>query len=151
LERSLKYKGYDIYTAESANAAFEILQVEAIDLIVTDEKMPGLSGTDLLSVVRRVHPEIIRIMLTGVSDMEVIKNAVNKGEIYRFFTKPWDDFELSIAVRQGLAQKTLEEENTKLKGMLNHHEKVMDELEKQFPGITQKKISDDGSLILEGQ
>jgi DNA-binding NtrC family response regulator len=150
LERCLKNKGYEIFAAESGRVALEILETEKIDLIITDENMPGLSGTDLLSVVKRVHPGIIRIMLTGLTDVEIVKNAVNRGELYRFFTKPWDDFELSIAVRQGLDKKALEDENMALKSALSRQEAILKKLEEEFPGISQKHVTRDGSFVIEG-
>jgi two-component system probable response regulator PhcQ len=149
LERMLKNRGYNIFTADSAQNALEILQNNEIDMVITDESMPGLSGTDLLGVLKTAHPDIIRIMLTGANDIGVLKNAINKGEIYRFFTKPWDDFELSIAVRQGLQQRLLEKENAHLKKIASHQEKILNELEKDYPGIGEKKLAEDGSIIIE--
>jgi two-component system probable response regulator PhcQ len=149
LERMLKNGGYDIFTADSVQNALEILQNNEIDLVITDEGMPGLSGTDLLGVLKNAYPDIIRIMLTGSNDISVLKNAINKGEIYRFFTKPWDDFELSIAVRQGLKDRLLEKENAHLKMVTSRQERILNKLEKEYPGIGDKKLAEDGSIIIE--
>ncbi|SYZ71910.1 Response regulator receiver protein [Candidatus Zixiibacteriota bacterium] len=148
LERMLKNRGYEIFRAASGHEALEVLNAYEIDLIITDENMPGLSGTNLLGALKTLYPDVIRIMLTGMQDVEVLKNAINKGEIYRFFTKPWDDFELSIAVRQGLQQRQLQKENATLKGIIGRQSKVMTELEKEYPGISQKNLASDGSLII---
>ncbi len=149
LERMLLGQGYIIHTAESGHGALDILRTQDIDLIITDESMPGLSGTDLLGVLKNLYPDVIRIMLTGIADMEVLKNAVNRGEIYRFFTKPWDDYELLLAVRQGLQHRFLEKENSRLRTVVSHQEKMLGQLEKEFPGISERKLTQDGSFVIE--
>ncbi len=148
LERMLRDRGYEIFTAGSGHEALQILDSNSIDLIITDENMPGLSGTKLLNALKNLYPDVIRIMLTGLHDVEVLKNAINKGEIYRFFTKPWDDFELCLAVRQALQQKLLEKENSSLKSVVDIQSKIMNDLEKEFPGISEKRLAADGSLII---
>lgn len=150
LERMLRPKGYDLFLADSGHNALDILRAHDIDLIVTDEYMPGLSGTDLLEVLKSLYPDIVRIMLTGLDDVDTLKNAVNKGEIYRFFTKPWDDFELSVAIRQGLQQRMLEKENVRLKTVACSQERMLKQLEKEYPGISERKMTPDGSFIIEG-
>jgi DNA-binding NtrC family response regulator len=140
---------YNLFTAESATEALSVLDNNAIDLLITDECMPQISGTELLKTVRELYPHLIRFMLTGQTDIEVAKNAINQGQISRFFTKPCDDFELMIAVRYALQQKELEKENTKLKSIVKSHEKLLKKLEAEHPGITERKLSKDGSFIID--
>ncbi len=139
LERSLKSKGYDIFTAMSGQDAMYTLQQNDIDLIISDERMPGVVGSDLLKAVKMKYPKVIRILLTGSTDVETIKNAVNKGEVFRFFTKPWDDFELSIAVRQGLQQRALELMNAKLLEFIKKRGDMIRQLEEEYPNISQNE------------
>lgn len=139
LERSLKSKGYDIFTAMSGQDAMYTLQQNDIDLIISDERMPGVVGSDLLKAVKMKYPRVIRILLTGSTDVETIKNAVNKGEVFRFFTKPWDDFELGIAVRQGLQQRALELMNTKLLEFIKKRGDMVRQLEEEYPNISQNE------------
>ena len=139
LERSLKGKGYDIFTALSGQDAMYTLQQNDIDLIISDERMPGVVGSDLLKAVKMKYPKVIRILLTGSTDVETIKNAVNKGEVFRFFTKPWDDFELSIAVRQGLQQRALELMNAKLLEFIKKRGDMIRQLEEEYPNISQNE------------
>ena len=115
MKRVFSPEGYDILMAESAKEALEVMAVEEVDLVITDENMPGLSGTDLLRIIRESHPNVMRFMVTGADDIEVAKNAINSGEIYRFFTKPWDDFELLVCVKQALAHRMIMKENEKLR------------------------------------
>lgn len=149
LLRIFKPEGYNIFTAESAQDAMKIIAKEDIDLIITDQNMPEVSGNELLITIRKLYPDIIRIMLTGLTDIEVAKKAINTGEIYRFFNKPWDDFELLVSVRYALKQRTLEKENEQLKSTVNKQDSLLRQLEKEYPGIMEKKVNEDGAIIID--
>jgi DNA-binding NtrC family response regulator len=149
LLRVFKSEGYRIFTASSGKAALEILKNESIDLIICDENMPEMPGMELLRLARVQYPQIIRIMLTGMFDLELAKNAINKGEVYRFFNKPWDDFELIISVRYALKQKMLESEYLKLKSVVSNQNIILQSLEQEYPGISKKVMTEDGSVIIE--
>ncbi len=149
LSRVFKPDGYNIHTAESANDAFVILKNEQIDLLITDENMPGVSGNELLKWAQEHFPDIIRIMITGITDIGVAQNAINSGRIYKFFNKPWDDFELLLAVRQALYQKRLKEENEQLKLTIDSQTELLRKLENEHPGITSKNVNQDGAWIIE--
>jgi len=136
-------------TAESAQEGMAVLEKEVVDVIITDENMPGISGTELLRLVKERYPDTVRIMLTGLTDIEVAKNAINNGEIYRFFNKPWDDFELVVSVRYALKEKLVEQENARLKSIVKTHEETFKQLEEQYPGITQKRVAEDGAIIID--
>lgn len=142
-------EGYTILTAQSGPEAIAVLSTKDIDLLITDENMPGMSGTDLLKTVCDMYPQVVRIMLTGASDIEVAKKAINSGEIYKFFTKPWDDFELLVSVKYALKLKQLEKENVKLKSVIKGQENLLNKLEKEYPGISKKKLTADGSIIID--
>ena len=149
MARVFRPEGYNLLLAGSAKEAIEIMTNEKVDLIITDENMPGLSGTDLLRVVRETHPFVVRFMVTGADDIEVAKNAINNGEIYRFFTKPWDDFELLVCVKQALAYRMVLLENEKLKKRIIDGEAALRDLERQHPGIADKRLSEDGAYIID--
>lgn len=150
LERLFRYEGYEIALAEGAGEALKIMSEERIDLIVSDQNMPGISGTQLLKQIRDQYPETFRIMLTGLVDIEVAQEAINSGEIYRFFVKPWDDFELLNAVRQANKQWELERENARLRSTLENRERLLQLLEKKHPGITDMKRDHDGAYVIDG-
>jgi two-component system response regulator HupR/HoxA len=149
LLRSFKDEGYKIFTAGSAKEALDQLTRESVDLIISDQNMPEISGIDLLKLVRLKYPKIIRMMLTGTTDFEVAKEAINKGEIYRFFNKPCDDFELLLSVKYALKNKCLEEENNKLKNALSEKEEKLKQLESKYPGITKRERTSDGAFVIE--
>lgn len=107
LRRTLHHEPYELLFAETADAALWLLESRTIDVLVTDERMPGLCGADFLARVRREHPAVVSIMLTGHADLATAMRAINAGEVYRFFTKPCDAAALALAIRQALQLKSL--------------------------------------------
>ena len=111
LENMLSREYYTVHCAVSAEDALKILSQEPIDVVISDEVMPGMTGTQFLAVVRKDYPDTIRIILTGHASLESAMHAINEGEIYRFLTKPCNLFDLSVTIRQALQQKHLKNEN----------------------------------------
>jgi two-component system, probable response regulator PhcQ len=149
LVRVFKSEGYKIFTANSVTAGMEILKKENIDLLICDENMPEMPGMELLRYSRIHYPQVVRIMLTGQLDLELAKIAINQGEVYKFFNKPWDDFELIITVRYALKQKMLESNYLKLKHVVDNQTKILQSLEQEYPGISKKAMTEDGSIVIE--
>ena len=133
LRRALhREQGWETVYAESGEAALEVLGAnDDISVIVSDENMPGMSGTQLLGLVRGRHPDVIRMMLTGDARIDVVMNAVNNGEIYRFFTKPCNEAELIIAIRDALQMKKLKAESRRLLDMVKRQQARIRMLEAQ--------------------
>jgi CheY-like chemotaxis protein len=100
LRRVLRRDGYEILTAQSGEEALEILAHQTVMVILSDQRMPNMTGTEFLSRVKILHPRTVRIILSGYADLNSITEAINKGEIYKFRTKPWDDDELRSDVRE---------------------------------------------------
>jgi DNA-binding NtrC family response regulator len=111
LTRALRRQPYQLYTAQSGDEAIWILKAHDVDVIVTDEKMPGMSGCDLLAWVAEHYPEIVRILLTGYATTETAIRAINEGAVYQIFTKPCRDVHLGIAIRKALEQRDLLKQN----------------------------------------
>lgn len=150
LKRVFKYfEEYVVSTALDGQAALNILGAEDIDLVISDENMPGISGTELLNTIRTLYPDVMRFMLTGRTDIEVAKKAINNGQIMRFFTKPFDEFELLISVRYAYDQRKLQKENSSLKKVVESQRALLEQLEDKHPGITELKRSEDGAYILD--
>ncbi len=95
-------RDYDIFTAISGLEAIEVLKHNPIQLIVTDQKMPEMTGTEFLEKTLPDHPDVIRIILTGFSDIEAIVRAVNKANIYKYVTKPWNREDFKIIIDEAL-------------------------------------------------
>lgn len=113
LTRVLHNESYTILTANSAKEAAELLENNSVDLIVSDEQMPGMSGTEFLARVARDHPEVMRIVLTGHPSLPTALRAINEGG-YQFFTKPCNEIDLAITIRRALEQKDLEAKSREL-------------------------------------
>lgn len=104
LSRLLKMKGLDVVTAASAKGALALMEKREIALVLSDYNMPDMNGLDLMIEIRMKYPDTVRIMLTAFSEQHLMQTAINRGEIYRFFTKPWDEKELMSAVTSGLVR-----------------------------------------------
>ncbi|MDO8650667.1 MAG: response regulator [Undibacterium sp.] len=114
LRRLFRSKGYQVLTALGGHEGLAVLEAEAVDLVVSDMRMPVMDGAAFLAQVRVRWPDTIRLLLTGYSDVQSIIDAINRGEIYRYITKPWDDNDIILVVRQALERKALEIEKKRL-------------------------------------
>ena len=114
LRRLLRPNGYTILTAESGRAGLDILEQESVDLVISDMRMPEMDGARFLEQVRQRWPSTIRILLTGYADVGSTIDAINRGEIFRYIAKPWDDNDLTLIVRDALDRQRLQAENLRL-------------------------------------
>lgn len=94
LVRLFRRDGYHVLTASSVREAFDLLASNPVQVIVSDQRMPDMNGTDFLAKVRDLYPDTVRMVLSGYTDLATITEAINRGAIYRFLSKPWDDNEL---------------------------------------------------------
>ncbi|MGB9992848.1 EAL domain-containing protein [Massilia sp. SM-13] len=99
LHRLLRRDGYRILTAVSPQEGFDLLALHPVQVVVCDQRMPLMSGTEFLSKVKEMYPDTIRIILSGYTSLEAMLDSINRGAIYRFYTKPWDDTELRDNIR----------------------------------------------------
>ncbi len=116
---------YQIFTASSAAAGMEILSEHEVHVIVADQRMPQSTGVEFFHIVRKSHPNPIRILLTGYADVQAFIDAINKGEIYRYVKKPWDEFELRNAIQNAYDIYITREQ---LQNKIGELEKINDEL-----------------------
>lgn len=121
-------KDYEIMVAKSAAEGLEILQSNDVRLVITDQRMPSMTGVDLLEKISNLYPEITRIILTGYSDVEAIISAINKGRVFRYITKPWDKDELKETIDFALEAYNLKSENKELISKLKKTNRELDEL-----------------------
>jgi response regulator RpfG family c-di-GMP phosphodiesterase len=105
---------YNIYTAESAEQGKELLKENNIHIIITDQRMPAMTGVEFLESIIKEYPDIIRILLTGYADMESIIEAINKGQIYKYIMKPFNIDELKMNIDNAYEVYHLREENKQL-------------------------------------
>jgi DNA-binding NtrC family response regulator len=105
MTRALRHEPYRILTETSGEAALLVLANEEIDVLVSDRHMPGMSGTELLKLVRRRWPTLVTILLSGRTDLDALALAVNEGGIFRYLPKPCDHGRLAETLRQAVAHK----------------------------------------------
>lgn len=116
LQRLFNKEGHEVLTAENGRAALALLAEHAdrVSMIISDQRMPEMSGVEFLEKAKQVCPDAIRYLLTGNTDLDTIVHAVNKGEIHRYFEKPWNDAELAAQVRTSLENMELQSEVRRL-------------------------------------
>ena len=127
LRRLLRGQPFDVVLAGSGAQALEIMAAQPIDLVMSDARMPGMDGAQLLAEVHRLYPATSRILLSGYADLPTIIKAINEGQIHRYIGKPWNDDELKLILQQALEHQRLErltqEQNEQLKALNNTLEK----------------------------
>ncbi len=104
----------EIITVENHSKAFEVLDEQVIDIVITDEKMPQMTGTDFLKIVKEKYPDTIRMILTGYIDANSAMKAINQGEVYRYLTKPWEENELKVVIYKALDYQQLQRKNREM-------------------------------------
>lgn len=149
LQRLLRHEPIQVLTASTPADAFELIDRYEPQVVVSDQRMPQLSGADFLSSVRDRHGDSVRMMLTGYTDMTIAVEAINKGEIFRLITKPWNDDELKATLRQAFDHFDLKaeikrlnqvtrEQNFKLQDMNRNLEEKVRDRTKQLDGKNQE-------------
>lgn len=149
LVRALRNEEFDVRTADGPRAGWEALAERPADIILSDYKMPRMSGLDFLQKVREEYPDTIRIMLTGHADVETVIQAVNGSEIYRFLTKPWQDEELKLMLRLAAAHLDTVRENRRLVEVVRRQAELIRRVERNNPGITRIARSADGAVLID--
>lgn len=119
LKRLLRNETYRLLTASSGPEGLRILRENQVHVIISDQRMAEMSGIEFLACVKEEYPDTIRIILTGYTEVDSITEAINKGQIYKFFLKPWNDQNLKLEIRQALDRYQLLQDNQRL------HEKVL--------------------------
>ena len=126
LSRTLRRDGYEILTASSGESALEILENHNVGVIISDQRMPGMTGSVFLSKAKEIRPDSIRIMLSGYTELNSVTGAVNEGNIFKFLSKPWEDDFLRKNVREAFEYYELIQENKRLS---SDYKKLNQELE----------------------
>ncbi|MGO4479311.1 HD domain-containing phosphohydrolase [Massilia sp. 2TAF26] len=114
LRRLFRKESFRVLCAESAAAGVAVLEQERVDIVISDMQMPEMNGTEFLECVRRRWPDTLRLLLTGHADVESTISAINRGEIYRYITKPWNESALLLVIRDALERQRLEREKLRL-------------------------------------
>jgi two-component system probable response regulator PhcQ len=141
LRRIVRDDGYQVFTAGDGEDALRIVSSEAVDIVLSDLDMPGISGIDLMVRLRRNHPGVVRLLLTGRATVSAAVAAINDGEVFRFLTKPWDVDELREVLRQAAARVAETRAATTTGGHVESRTARLLALESDHPGITQVTLN----------
>lgn len=128
LRRLLRSQPYDLFFAESGEKALELMAHQPIDLVMTDARMPNMDGATLLAEIHQRYPGTTRILLTGYADLDTIVKAINEGKIHRYISKPWNDEELQLTLRQALEHQHSERERQRLERLTHEQNDALQAL-----------------------
>lgn len=132
LRRLLRAEGWLLLCATSGEQALQLMALHEIDVILSDQRMPGMTGVELLRRTRQLYPETIRLVLSGYTELQSITDAINEGAIYKFLAKPWDDEELRAHLREAFALKEMADQNRRLAQEVQAANRELAELNEQL-------------------
>ncbi|MFQ5603743.1 MAG: sigma-54-dependent transcriptional regulator [bacterium] len=141
-------KNYKILKVKSAEKALRLCEQEAVDLIMADQRMPGMMGVDLLAKLALDKPDMVRILITGYADVSVAVEAINRGKVHRFISKPWEREEIQTVLQMELQNYDLKIENKKLTAKLNEKARELEEKNKALEA-SNKKLTKASHLLQE--
>jgi response regulator RpfG family c-di-GMP phosphodiesterase len=139
LKRLLRKEGYQLLFANSGKEGLETLAAHEVHLVISDQRMPEMSGTEFLEIVKEKYPDVLRIILTGYSDIDSITDSINKGNIYKFFFKPWNDIRLKSEIRQITEQIHLIQANKRLDETVVQQNKELHEMNTKVENLVRKR------------
>ncbi len=122
---------FTIFTAESAAEGREILEKEPIDVILSDQRMPKMTGIEFFQSILEVHPDPIRILITGYTDINAVIDAINVGQVYKYLTKPWNESDIKNSVEKAFEVVELRRKNKELTEKLIEANKKLEFLARQ--------------------
>ena len=149
-------KDWEVETDEVVDEALKRIQTANFELVISDYRMPEMSGVEFLSEVRKIQPEAMRLILSGFTDLDALLGAINEAEIYRFICKPWDDFDLISTLKNALAHRGVLVENRRLADQvrqqqeeLSNRKTALEKLSERHPKLVEINWSSDGAIILD--
>lgn len=132
---------YAVLTAEGGEAALELLERDSVEMVIADQRMPGMTGVELLARVRELRPEVVRLILTAYTDFEAMLQAINEGRVYRYIIKPWDETDMQVTIRQALEWKDLRATQGKLSAEIAESNRAL--------GVRNRMLEEAQATIIE--
>ncbi|MBW2230994.1 MAG: response regulator [Deltaproteobacteria bacterium] len=139
IQRLLRHEPMNVVTASRPQEALELLDRTEAQVVVSDQRMPEMSGVDLLANIRERHSDMVRMMLTGYTEMNIAVEAINRGEIYRLITKPWNDDELKATLRQAFDHHDLKREIKRLNHVTREQNFKLQDMNKNLEGKVRER------------
>ncbi|WP_167492521.1 response regulator [Pseudomonas leptonychotis] len=156
LQRVLRPHRWEVHSYSDGQAALEALTEHEFAVIISDYQMPNLDGITYLQFAKQRQPHAIRMMLSAHGDRQSMMQAINRAEIYRFLSKPWDDYEFEIAIKSAIDLYMLRVENQRLLAKVRSQQSAIEQqeqellrLENEYPGITQVRRDAQGAILLD--
>jgi two-component system, probable response regulator PhcQ len=149
LKRALRRSPYEILTATSGLAALQLMSRQHVDVVVSDEQMPSMSGSEFLSLVRREHPHSIRMILSGHATLDAAVRAINDGEVYRFFLKPCNPTDLIFTIQRALEQQQLQERSRRLLREYQRQAATLAKLNHSGPDLLRLETDAQGAVVMD--
>ncbi|WPC06950.1 response regulator [Pseudomonas benzenivorans] len=156
LQRLLHPQGWQIHAFDDVYQALDALTEHQYAVIASDYRMPHLDGITYLKFAKQRQPDAMRLMLTGHGDRQSMMQAINEAEVYRFISKPWEDYEVEAALRSAIDLHLLRSENQRLLERVHEQQSALDRqqqellrLEAENPGLTRVLRDTDGSILIE--
>ena len=150
LTRLLRADDREIMTAgDSQEGLKKLKDNNGADLVISDNKLPNISGLDFLVKVKQLYPDTIRILITGYPDLEGAIKAINNGQVYRFITKPWENEELKLTVRQALDYCDVLRDNRALLQIARQQADLLAAVQKKYPQVSKSELDKSGMYIID--
>jgi DNA-binding NtrC family response regulator len=147
-QRMLRNSPFRVITATSGQEGLRKIEQDPVDIVVSDYKMPEMTGTEFVSQVHRLHPEIVRIILTGHAELDMTIDSINKGHVFLFLRKPCCSAELTHALYQSIYRRQLLQKSRQMIAALEVQAGFLESLEAIEPGFTDVKKDSDGNVII---
>lgn len=152
LKRLFRRDSYKILAAGSGQEGLDILENNRVDVIVSDQRMPAMTGVEFLRQARKKYPDTIRIILSGYTELQYITDAINEGAIYKFLTKPWDDDQLRANIEEAFHYKEMADENRRLSQQIQQANLELAQANRQLANMLEEKqmqiVRDEASLSI---
>ncbi len=149
MKRSLRREPFEFLTATSGQAALDTLASRHVDVVISDEQMPGMPGSELLTIVRQRYPRTIRMVLSGQASLEAAVKAINEGEVHRFFIKPCNPIDLIISVKQALQHQRLEEQSRRLLRKYQEQSALLARMNAASEDLLEVARDEHGALVID--
>lgn len=154
VQAALRREPYEILTATSGPEGLRLLAEQRVDLVVADERMPGMSGSEFVALVRRRYPETVRLILTGSGDLDSAMRAINEGQVYRYLTKPFNTVSMAATLRQALQEREAARSAAPAPAARDsrtgqQRRVLIDDLERDHPGISDVQRDPSGAIVLD--
>ncbi|KAF0191823.1 MAG: response regulator receiver [Gammaproteobacteria bacterium] len=150
-----KQRDWEVEVYSSAKEALRRATTKNFDLFLSDFRMPEMDGVQFLTEVKALQPEAMRLILSGYTDLQALMDAINKANIYRFVTKPWNDFDLVTVIRQALEYRDVLVENRRLADRvreqgeeLDRRKLALERLKVEHPALVEVNWGPDGSIVV---